>query len=451
MRLRNLILILLVFAVFIIPLINEKLLSLGLFFENVNIAGTGSMYPTFPKGESTNEIVNAKEIVAWPKMRRFSEGLIVYGFKILSSDVHYGDIVEFENEATKQLSIKKYGTDAGFIKRVIAIPGDRIELKDGFVYRNNIAIDEPYIAKPRSTYGGKLIEDCKSVIVPDNKYVVLGDNRKASLDSRFELGFIDKKDINYILPWPDQKEYHIKWRNTSGDALLAQTTTFDPLQFVTLINDERRLKKIKPFIYKVKLTSSSKMRALSMIKTNDFSVEATKSGLTLAKSVKNAGYSNVIYAEVFTRGFYEAGELFDNFTEFPDTQKLLLSSDYQDIGLSAVVGLINDCPTQVITAHLGGYIPPDYSTEEINSWKKLIDNLKNVIPDWENLKGKSGMDNQLNHLIEILKLRLTNASRIYTRLSARQWLTEDEKKAAQNDKNLAEEADKIIGGLYTTQ
>lgn len=62
------------------------------------------------------------------------------------------------------------------IKRVIGLPGDIVEVKDGVVYVNNKPVDEPYIKSPPNyTY--------TTEIVPEGEYWVLGDNRTNSNDS----------------------------------------------------------------------------------------------------------------------------------------------------------------------------------------------------------------------------------------------------------------------------
>lgn len=78
--------------------------------------------------------------------------------------------------------------DMRVIKRVIAIPGDSIEISNGKVMLNGVLLDEPYLAK--DTYTGRNI----SLVMGSGEYFVMGDNRGASRDSRHE-GCVKKSGI----------------------------------------------------------------------------------------------------------------------------------------------------------------------------------------------------------------------------------------------------------------
>ncbi len=86
------------------------------------------------------------------------------------------------------------------IKRLIGLPGDKVEIKeDGTVYVNNEKLDEPYIKYP----GGKVNVNFE---VPEDKYLLLGDNRDNSKDARYWSDkYIDGDDIlgkAQITVWP---------------------------------------------------------------------------------------------------------------------------------------------------------------------------------------------------------------------------------------------------------
>ena len=118
-----------------------------------------SMYPT----------LKDKEVVFLSK--------ISYWFSNPAS----GDIVVFSREENS-------GSKINYVKRVIGLPGDKIEINDGKVYRNGVLLDEPYLSV--ITEGTYVFE------VPEKKYFVMGDNRNVSLDSKSSIiGYVDRKEI----------------------------------------------------------------------------------------------------------------------------------------------------------------------------------------------------------------------------------------------------------------
>lgn len=430
------------------PFFLEGIVNLGFLKEEISISGTGSMYPTFPKGVGETEEIQAAQTVALPSMRRYPSGITLFGKTFFPYTLTRGDIIEFENDKTRKITKEKYDEATGFVKRLIALPSDTIQLRDGYVLVNGETITEPYIAKPRSTYGGDFLEDCKEIKIPDGFVFVLGDNRKASLDSRFNLGFVPIADIHHVIEESEQDEFKPNWRDASKDTTLAHTPTLNPLTFVQFLNDERIANKLKSLKYNALLSDSGKRRAEMMIKTNDFSSEASVSGYTLEKAVKESGYKNIIFAEIFTKGFYEENELIENFLEFPDTKKLLFSIQYQDIGLSAVLGEVQGCPVQTVVAHLGGYVAPNYSATDIQNWDKLIQNIESVYPSWKAAKDAQGINKEkLDRLLSLLATRLTNAQKIVARMKANQWLKEQEKTYVSQDKQLSDEISQLIAEI----
>lgn len=113
---------------------------------------------------------------------KYSEGGD-YVYALRSSSPGRGDIVVIETDGEP------------IIKRVIALGGDRVELKAGVLYLNGAEVSEPYVdsanntpTDPRNTYPEKT--------VPDGYMFFLGDNRDISVDSRSEkYGFMPVSNI----------------------------------------------------------------------------------------------------------------------------------------------------------------------------------------------------------------------------------------------------------------
>lgn len=98
------------------------------------------------------------------------------------SDVKRGDIISLSYADTKYL-----------IKRVVGLPGDTIEFKDNTLYINGEVYDETYLNDDVITDDFSL-KDIGYDVIPEDMYLVLGDNRQNSMDGR-DIGLISKKDI----------------------------------------------------------------------------------------------------------------------------------------------------------------------------------------------------------------------------------------------------------------
>jgi len=425
--------------------------SLGYLKEPIPIAGTGSMFPTFPKGEGKDPKKLGQQIVGQPGMIRYPNGVVIFGKRFLNYEVGRGDIVVVENKKIREMTKKMYGAPSGWVKRVIAVEGDTIEIRGGIVYLNGNPLKEPYTAKPRSTFGQSFLKECKKVTVPKKHIFVMGDNRKGSGDSR-EIGFIEIEAVSHILPLKDQKGDLAKnWRDTEKDFDESSKIKLDKENYLKLLNQKRKEFGVKELIYQPKLELSAKKRGEIILKFNDFSFEATKSGYSMLKAMTDANYSNIVYGEIPIEGYYEAEELIENQFQFPKTKEFLTDKKFQEIGISEVEGKINNCPTQLIIQHFAGYVPPNYSKEVTESWKKVLERLKEIQPGWLKLKEYNDFyekhKQDVDRINEIISLRINNISIIVPKMEANQWLNDQEKRMVEADESLANEQDDIAKRL----
>ena len=126
------------------------------------------------------------------------------------SQIHRDDIVVFLSPAESDLYV---------VKRIIGIPGDRIHLRDGVVYRNGEKLDQPYVLNtgfnpydpyrdnfpdvPPPDYSNVTAEwkltmpqhiENGELVVPPDSYFAMGDHRDVSYDSRY-WGFIPRENV----------------------------------------------------------------------------------------------------------------------------------------------------------------------------------------------------------------------------------------------------------------
>ena len=121
------------------------------------------------------------------------ERIFVNRFIYQFTDIHRGDVVVFWYPRDHSKS---------FIKRVLGVPGDEVEVKNGLVYVNGVRQNEPYL-NPEFLDG----RSYPKMIVPLEQYYVLGDHRNSSNDSR-NWGFVSRELIYgkaFFSYWPVER------------------------------------------------------------------------------------------------------------------------------------------------------------------------------------------------------------------------------------------------------
>jgi signal peptidase I len=114
-----------------------------------------------------------------------------------------GDIIVFKSPP------EAHNNEVDFVKRLIGLPGDRVEIRDGTVYINGSALNEPYLHEPMNDppYFWESPVLPHPYRVPQGHYLMMGDNRNQSLDGRY-WGYLDGTRIKgkaVAIFWPPSR------------------------------------------------------------------------------------------------------------------------------------------------------------------------------------------------------------------------------------------------------
>jgi signal peptidase I len=119
-----------------------------------------------------------------------------------------GDIVVFQ---TPPLAKQECGSEGTFVKRLIGLPGDVWEERSGFVYIDGRKLNEPYIKADRRDDRTMGLADLPPrnayTRIPKNMYLMMGDNRRSSCDSRV-WGLVPRKNLIgnvFATYWPPSR------------------------------------------------------------------------------------------------------------------------------------------------------------------------------------------------------------------------------------------------------
>ena len=148
--------------------------------------------------------------------------LLIFVFEIVSVEGHSMEptlnggekvIVDkvsryFEYPSRGTIVITKYdGYDGYYIKRVIAYPGEWVEVYNNTIYLNGEPLEEPYTSEGE-------ISDMELTQVPEGCYFLVGDNRTQSLDSRQEtIGCVPQENLignAWAVIWPFDNIHFVK-------------------------------------------------------------------------------------------------------------------------------------------------------------------------------------------------------------------------------------------------
>ena len=125
---------------------------------------------------SMEPTLHCRQPSAGCEAERFSDRVLANRLVYHVQDPERGDVVVFE---TPPLAVDRCGAGGTFVKRVIVLPGETWEMRDGVVYVDGQRVVEPYLRPERRGNDTRPPQQ-----VPEDHYVLLGDNRVQSCDSR---------------------------------------------------------------------------------------------------------------------------------------------------------------------------------------------------------------------------------------------------------------------------
>jgi signal peptidase I len=135
---------------------------------------------------------------------RFSDRVLANRFIYHLRDPRRGEIIVFETPPQARAQCGAGGT---FVKRIIGLPGDRVEERlirgDGYVFVNGRRLEEPYVREDRR----QVSQTFGPARVPEGRYFMMGDNRESSCDSR-AWGTVPRKNIIgkvFATYWPPNR------------------------------------------------------------------------------------------------------------------------------------------------------------------------------------------------------------------------------------------------------
>jgi signal peptidase I len=130
---------------------------------------------------------------------RFSDRVLANRFIYRFRDPHRGEIIVFNVPAKAE---EACGAGGVFVKRIVGLPGEVWQEKEGFVYINGKKLSEPYIKPERRDF-----QSYPARKIPAENYFMMGDNRQSSCDSR-RWGTVPRANVIgkvFAIYWPPQR------------------------------------------------------------------------------------------------------------------------------------------------------------------------------------------------------------------------------------------------------
>lgn len=318
-----------------------------------------------------------------------------------------GDIVSFTNEETRGLH---------YLKRIVGLPGESISIKNGTVFINGKALQEDYTLNQLPTYGNTALIDCGEYTIPEGQYMVLGDNRTVSSDSRV-LGFISEDDINGVIKTglvdnfvDEQKQLKITKVNIKSDVFLKK------------INEVRVKNNHSNLVTHATLNQLAQKRTEQI---KDKFEDWKNDSVPADKMLEDNGYRFNKVHEFVTFGYLDEQSIVDQILDSIAESDEFLSDQYTEVGIGVTEKVNNACVFPVISVILSWPAVPTYDKAVLDSWQREISINNTSLSNLQTWVGQHGIDQaKLKNLINVIAEMQQIATRIYNKEKNREWLTQ---------------------------
>lgn len=342
-----------------------------------------------------------------------------------------GDIVTFQNKETGSMS---------YIKRVIGLEGEKISIKNGNYYINDKALLENYTLNDLPTFGNTFLADCEEMEIPQGKYFVSGDNRTVSSDSRV-IGLIDINEIDGVIKTSVKEEF-------ADSATQNELTNIniDSKKFLDNLNSKRKSGN-SPTLSTNKLLNNIANERAREISGN---YENWKKDLKpLDKLLDSKAYKFNSVHEYVTFGYLNEKDILNQILELKEEKDNFLSSSFTEVGIGVAQRKYKECKYPVISVILSWPAIPTYNQADIESWQKEITITKAIMSNLQGWIGAPKVDNaKIRKMITLTSIQNQTATRIYTKMKNREWLSTKDYEDIENYNKSVKEYEAIYQDVF---
>jgi len=319
-----------------------------------------------------------------------------------------GDIVSFKSEQTGGLH---------YLKRLIGLPGEEVVIKNGLVLINNKVLQEDYTLNNLPTFGNSFLMDCEKKTIDDDAYLVLGDNRTVSHDSRV-IGFVKEEDIDGVIK-PEQRPQFV-------DQIPEKTfdISINPQEFLRDLNQKRQEEGLLPLATHSFLNQIAAAHAEQVASNLDNWKKETEG---LEELLTRQGYRYNLVHQFVTFGYLTSQNVVEQIFDSPSEKQKFLTAEFTEVGIGVSEAQNKECAFPVISVILSWPATPTYAQDLSAFWSEQKTKTTQTLTALQTFVNSPRVDQQkLRELINSVAEASTIASRIDSKIKNQQPLDQQD-------------------------